>query len=100
MVFFEFVKNCAFNIWGAVKKTAGAIRETGGKIFENAKKVMDTVKDGYERITKIPVIGNVVKSIVDTGLNLPVPFTGGISVGTGLKTAENVIKTGNKIFNN
>ena len=94
MGFFDFVKKGAQNIWGAEKTVASRT----GKNFAFAKKAMDFVKDGYEKVTKIPVIGNVVKQVGDAVMELPIPYTP-ILLKTGLKTAEQAVNVGNQIFN-
>ena len=94
MGFFDFVKQGAENLWGAVKTVASRT----GKNLSFAKKAMDFVKDGYEKVTKIPVIGNMVKQVGNAVMELPIPYTP-VKIKDGLKTAEQAINIGDKIFN-
>ena len=94
MGIFDFVKRGAENLWSAAKTVASRT----GKNFAFAKKAMDFVKDGYDKVTKIPVIGNVVKQVGDAVMNLPIPYTP-ISLKTGLQAAEQGVNIGNQIFN-
>ena len=80
------------------KHAASNIKERESQFFSGAKTVVNFVKDGSEQVGKIPVIGNYIKQAADEVLDLPIPFTLGISLKTGLKTAENVVNTGNQFL--
>ena len=99
MGFFDFVKRGAEKLWSGVKTVANKVKERGSMIFSGAKKVMDFAKDSYEKLGRIPIIGETLKNGVDSVLELPIPYTKGISLKTGLKTAEQAVNVGNKIFN-
>ena len=104
MGFFDFIKQGydyakKGDVWGAVKHVANAVKEKGSMIFGTAKKAINFVKDGYNQVSKIPVIGNAIKGITDKILDLPMPYMPAITLKTGLKMGEGVVDVGDKIFN-
>lgn len=85
MGFFDFIRR--------VKDT---VTDGGKRFFGLASKVSNAVKEGYDKVSKIPVIGNVVKNIGDRVLDTSV---GGVKVKDALKVADNIVDKGNRFFN-
>ena len=79
-----------------------AVKNFGGRIFEGLKKggskVLDVantirsgVKKGYNFVSKIPIIGNMVNKIAET----PIPLLKGMSIKDVGRVADSALDTAN-----
>ena len=105
MGFLDFFRNvgskiggAAKHIFSAVKNGASVVKNGVGRVFGAGTKIADTVHNLYDKVTSIPVIGNLVRGGAEKLLSTPIPRLG-VSLGTALKTAEGVTRAGNSLLN-
>ena len=81
-----------------MRKAGSWIKGAAGKVFGVAKRGSDWVKGVYDKATKIPVIGNFIRTAGDAVKNMRIPDTP-ITVGQALGAADKIINVGNKLTN-
>lgn len=105
MGFFDFFRNLgskikegASKVWNGVRHVAGVVKNGAASAFGGARKVADFLRGAYDKVTRIPVIGNLVKTGVEALGNVKIPYTP-ISIGTAVKGAEKIVRGGDKLLN-
>lgn len=105
MGFFDFFRNLgskikegAGKVWNGIRHAAGVVKNGASHVFGGARKVADFVRNAYDKVTHIPVIGNLVKKGAEALGNVKIPYTP-ISIGTAVKGAEKIVRGGDKLLN-
>jgi hypothetical protein len=105
MGFFDFFRNLgskikegAGKVWNGIRHAAGVVKQGAASAFGGARKVADFIRGAYDKVTRIPVIGNIVKTGVEALGNVKIPYTP-ISIGTAVQGAEKIVRGGDKLLN-
>jgi hypothetical protein len=86
------------HVFGAISRVAPAVIRGAGHFFGGARKVADTVRNVYDKVSNIPVIGNAVRQGAEKLMAVKVPRTN-ISIGQALSTGDRVVREGDKLLN-
>jgi hypothetical protein len=105
MSFRDFFRNVASKVGNVAKQAfhgAGKVLNTikgGAKhAFHVGSRIADTVKNVYDKVTHIPVIGNVVKQGAEKLMAVQIPKTP-LNIGQVLRGADKIAHEGNRLLN-